>query len=141
MKKLNMKTWALVALVVSGVAFAAAGTIGSIDQMARWMKGGQYVGSTASSGNFVSKSLGASLVFAFPADGGPQDSPAITVTGASIGDPCFVGAQPHVTAGIITQFGCFVSAADTVKIHQAPGTSTTASIADAGFYVRVISSQ
>jgi hypothetical protein len=45
------------------------------------------------------------------------------------------------SGGVITQFGCYVSAADTVKIHQAPGTSTAASIADAGFYVRVISSQ
>lgn len=139
--KNKTKTFGLIFLVVSGVALAATGTIGSIDQMARWMKGGQYVGSTASSSNFISKSLGGSLTFAFPADGGPQDSPAITVTGASIGDPCFVGTQPHVTAGVLTQFGCYVSAADTVKIHQAPGTSTAASIADAGFYVRVISSQ
>lgn len=67
-----------------------------------------------------------------------QDSTGHTVTGALVGDPCFVGAPASPQAN--SNFTCYVSAADTVKVrHCAHGTA--ADPASATYYTRVVSNQ
>lgn len=103
------------------------------------------VGTTTSTGNKVTKMLGGSGTLDFIsatttcnttiADGGTS---AITVTGAAVGDPCFVGAPSSPAAN--SSFTCYVSATDTVTVKQcAAGTASDPS--SGTYYVRVISSQ
>lgn len=56
-----------------------------------------------------------------------RDSSAITVIGAQVNDPCFVGMPATLTAGgtgLHESFTCYVSAADAVKVRAcAAGTA------------------
>lgn len=56
-----------------------------------------------------------------------EDSPGTTVTGAKVGDPCFVGMPETLTAGgtgLHHNFTCYVSAANTIKVRAcAAGTA------------------
>lgn len=90
----------------------------------------------------VSKSLVADVDYDFASSTIVcTDTPAVTLTGAAVGAPCFVGIGPRdggtqiVTAN--STFSCFVDAVDTVKLrHCAVGTA--ANPADAGYVVRVV---
>lgn len=126
------------------LAFAADGPI-PIDGVGRWVKGPLYVGSsTISSGNKITKTLAGSIAFDFASVTITcEDSTGITVTGAATGDPCFVGPPTTISGagtGLHSNFTCYVSAADTVKVrHCAAGTADNP--ASATFRVRVFSSQ
>lgn len=90
----------------------------------------------------INKALVADVDYDFPsATIVCNDSPAVTMTGAVVGAPCFVGIGPRdggtqvLTAN--SNFSCFVDAVDTVKVrHCAAGTA--ANPADAGYVARVI---
>lgn len=133
-------------LLLAGIAWAAAATIGSVDDSARWMKNGFFAGTTAgkTSTNRVSAVYSGSLAFDFASVTITcEDSTGITVTGAVAGDACFVGAPTTISGagtGLHSSFTCYVSAADTVKVrHCAAGTADNP--ASATYYVRVISAQ
>lgn len=126
-------------LLVALVAYAAPV---ELDRVERVMLGGAYVGSsaTASTANKLTRTLAASqsIDFAGVTDV-CEDSPTITVTGATVGDTCNVGTpatMPHANAWVT----CYVSATNTVRVrlcaHGASGNPSAAT-----YYVRVFSSQ
>ena len=128
-------------LLLAGIAWAAAATIGSVDDSARWMKNGFFAGTTAgkTSTNRVSAVYSGSATIDFGASTTTcTDSTGITITGVVAGDACFVG--PPAAIANNSNFTCYVSAADTVKVrHCAAGTLIDP--ASATYYVRVISAQ
>lgn len=70
--------------------------------------------------NRVTRALGASATIDFSSSTvAPALSSSITVTGAQVGDPCFVGV-PSAAAALQAEFSCFVSATDTVKVQFTP---------------------
>jgi hypothetical protein len=84
------------------------------------MKGGMFVGGTAAAGDKVTRTLGNSATIDFTsASTGMALSSSITVTGAKAGDPCFVGV-PTAAAALSAEFGCYVDAADSVKVWFRP---------------------
>lgn len=127
-------------LLFAGAAFA---TINTGDRAGRWILGGLQVGTNATIGtasNLTTRMLapvGQVIDFA-SATITSVDSSAITVTGAQVGDPCFVGAPTTIAAN--TSFTCYVSAADTVKIRYGP-MGTAADPPSGTYFVRVISNQ
>lgn len=139
---MNRRTHVLAFLValVAGVAVAQ-----NVDNFVRHMKGGWQSGTygVRSSTHKVTNALAGSIDYDFAsATIVCNDSPAITVTGAAVGDPCFVGlATP--TGGTFTansNFTCYVSEANTVLVRHCPA-GTAANPADAGYNVRIISNQ
>lgn len=137
----------LLVLLTASIAWAAAATIGGIDETAHWFKAGIFVGpqsTVATAGNRVTRMLSGSATIDFASVTITcEDSSGITVTGAQTGDACFVGAPTTISGagtGLHSSFTCYVSAADTVKVrHCAAGTADNP--ASATFYVRVISAQ
>lgn len=122
----------LAVVLFAAVAFAA-GYTGSYngDNAPRWMKGGFFVGSTATSDtkNRVTKVFGATATVDFTsAYDGVAYSSAITVTGAVVGDRCQVG-MPAAAAALKANFECHVTAADEVKISFQPNDVTAGSAA------------
>lgn len=92
----------------------------------------------------ITRMLGGSLAFDFASVTITcEDSTAITTLGARTGDPCFVGPPTTISGagtGLHSNFTCYVSAADAVKIrHCAAGTADNP--ASATYAFRVISSQ
>lgn len=132
MNRLALVVVALLAFVALGVTY---GKPAAVDFSGRWVKGGLWVGTSTDTANKVTSSLGGSLVFNFPFDAGCQDSPAISVPSASLGDPCMVGATVQADNSAFT---CYVSTSGNVKVRQCP---SLVDAADAGFWVRVVSSQ
>lgn len=138
----SLRIVAIVGLLMAGLAMAAVSTIGNIDQTARWMKSGFFVGtgsqaSTAS--NQVTRVLGASAVIDFASSTIVcTDSSAISVPGAVAGDACSVGAPAAIAAN--STFSCYVSATDNVKVRHCPA-GTAIDPASATYFVRVISGQ
>ena len=124
------------------VAFALPGGVTNIDNGARWMRSGFYATSVDTqviAANRISRVLGASSVIDFAAATiTTVDSTAITVTGAQVGDPCFVG--PPAAVVVNASFTCIVTAADTVKVRFTPA-GTAADPLSGTYFVRVISSQ
>lgn len=142
MRKTSVVLVALAAVaagLVASVAFAAPFVI---DEVARVMNGGFFVHQRAipnASANKVTRMLGGSATIDFVA--GTiicTDSTAITVTGALVGDACFVGGPAAPQAN--STFTCYVSATDNVKVRHCP-VGTAADPASATYYVRVVSSQ
>lgn len=94
--------------------------------------------------NRITRALAASgtIDFAILAAGGCEESSAITVLGARLGDACHVGA-PVLTgadAGVLQgDFTCFVSAADAAKVRFCSGSATGDNPASASFEVRILS--
>lgn len=132
---------ALLALLIASTAWAVAE--GAVDRYSSTRPAhfvqGMYIGPTSinptgSTLNKMTRVLGASATVDFAsAKTGVSESTGITVTGAQAGDPCFVGV-PTAAGALDADFGCYVSAADTVKVTFAPhdvndGSLTTA---DAG---------
>ena len=115
----------------------------------QWFTRGIYIGPEASpnvaatSANQITRTLGGSISFNFASKSITcEDSDAITVTGARVSDPCFVGPPDTLDAGGggNSSFTCYVSAADAVKVrHCAAGTADNPNTAT--FNVRVISAQ
>ena len=123
---------------------------------------GLWVGAASerTADNQVTRTLGGSLTWDFGSVTTTcEDSTGITVTGALAGDPCMAGVDlagaNGIDAGALEDGGfdpsngtdfnnlslsCYVSASDTVKLRLCPG-GTAANPTDAGYWVRVISSQ
>lgn len=139
-----MKTKLLLGLaaLVSLVAVAAPNI--NIDGNARWMRAGfwvmpQTIGGQTVAANKVTRMLGASATIDFAAATiTTVDSSAITVTGAQVGDPCFVG--PPAAVVVNASFTCLVTAADAVKVRFTPA-GTAADPLSGTYFVRVVSSQ
>ena len=116
----------------------------SKDGVVRWMQAGMWVmpqtiGGQTNAANKVTRMLGASSTIDFAAATiTTVDSAAITVTGAQVGDPCFVG--PPAAVVVNASFTCLVTAADAVKVRFTPA-GTIADPLSGTFFVRVISSQ
>lgn len=112
-----------------------------------WFRSGFYVGPAsinppADDTNKVTRMLAGSITFDF-ASGTIvcEDSTGITITGAQVGDPCFVGPPETLTAGgtgLHHNFTCYVSAANTVKV-RACAAGTVDNPGSATFKVRVLS--
>jgi len=140
-----VKRLALFAVLLAGLAFAAAGTITGISDGAQWFKAGFFVGpavTTSTAGNRVDNMLSGSITFDFASVTITcEDSTGITVTGAAVNDPCFVGPPTTISGagtGLHSSFTCYVSAADTVKVrHCAAGTADNP--ASATYTVRLLS--
>lgn len=86
------------------------------------------LGTTTETGNGMTKVLGASATVDFASTySGVVLSSSITVTGARAGDPCFVGV-PTAAAALKAKFGCYVDAADSVKVWFSPEDSTDGTV-------------
>lgn len=120
MKRIPLVVLLSVALV-GGLALAAVPWTNI--NLNQWVKSTFYVGPAATvgtTGNHVKKMLGGSATIDFAsAYSGVELSSGITVTGAAVGDPCFVGV-PSAAAALKAKFGCYVSATDTVKVWFSP---------------------
>jgi hypothetical protein len=102
---------------------------------------GLYLGaaSTWSSTSVLTESLGATTSFVFPDDGGCQESSAVTITGAAVGDVCLLGH--NVTApNVGGSYSCYVSATNAAKVRFCP-VAAAFTPADAGFVLRTFSNQ
>lgn len=120
---------------------AHAQTVGSIDTTTRYLKAGFYSGNgIVATANVVTNVYAGSLTFDFANTTIQcEDSSAITVTGAQVGDPCFVGIDSATVNAAHSSFTCF-ALANAVKIRHCPaGTATNPT--EAVFRVRVISSR
>ena len=140
-----MKRLALFLVLLSTLALAAAGTITGMTEGAQWFKSGFFVGpaaTTTTAANRIDNVLAGSITFDFASVTITcEDSTGITVAGAAVNDPCFVGPPTTISGagtGLHSSFTCYVSAADTVKVrHCAAGTADNP--ASATYTVRVIS--
>ncbi len=89
--------------------------------------------------NRITRSLGASATIDFAsATITTVDSTAISVPGARVGDPCFVG--PPAAVVVNASFTCIVTATDQVKVRFSPA-GTAADPLSGSFTVRVFSAQ
>lgn len=73
-----------------------------------------------------------------------NDSAGQTITGAQVGDPCFVGMPTTLTGagtGLSATFTCYVSAANTVVLRHCPVGVAADDPASATYFFRVISQQ
>ena len=137
---------ALALALFSLVAFAAPNV--DIDGNVRWMRAGfwvmpQTIGGQTIAANKVTRMLGASATIDFASVTITCTDSAVTVTGAQVGDPCFVGPPATITGagtGLNSSFVCYVSAANTVQVRHC-GAGTADDPASATYFVRVISSQ
>lgn len=99
-----------------------------------WFTSGVYIGPSSSNptldtGNKISRALGASATIDFAASTASLVlSSSITVTGAQAGDPCFVGV-PTAAAALKAEFGCYVDAANSVKVWFVPQDFTYGQVA------------
>jgi len=127
-----------------------AGAVAAATQYTRILNlqvaGRSLLGTTTETGNVITKALGGSASLDFAAAASRcEDLPAdagITVVGASVGDPCFVGVPASVVtadAGAESQFSCYVSEANAVRVRFC--TNSYENPAAETYYVRVISSQ
>ena len=139
MKRLALFAAGLLALVV------IAAPPMTIDQTARWVKGGLYIGSSSASAldkNRINSTITVDVDYDFAsATIVCNDTPAQTATGVRKGDPCFVGIGPRDGGVQVTTansvFDCYSDADDTAKLrHCAVGTA--ANPADAGYVLRFI---
>lgn len=115
----------ILGLLIAAVAWAA--TYSGIDELPRYLKGGVFVGSgaTSSSANKVATMKRCTLVYDFPsipatgAGSACQDSAAATCTGVVFGDQLLLGVDqvpPVASTNNGTMPMPFVSAADAVKV-------------------------
>ena len=135
----NFKRAAVAILLVGSVAFAAAL---DIQQVAQVFRAGFWSGTTAAktAGNKVTGMYEASATIDFAAVTTTcADSSAITVTGAQVGDPCFVGIDSATVNAANSSFTCYALANEVKVRHCAAGTATDPT--SATYRVRVISSR
>lgn len=121
MKKISVIALALVATV-------AFGAVAYTRILNLYVTSKLLVGN-ATEANAITKSLSGSATVDFSsAYSGVALSNSITVTGARAGDPCFVGV-PTAAAALKAKFGCYVDAADSVKVWFSPENKTTGQVA------------
>ena len=132
--------FALLSMAV--LLMAAVPVITDIAATGRGFKGGILVSKTLASPttNVVTNILaGAATIDFASATTTCADSSGITVTGAQTGDRCSAAPPAAVATGNGT-FSCYVSAADTVKVHFCPA-GTAFDPASGTYGVTVISHQ
>lgn len=137
MRKLGLAVVAVALFAVS--AHAAALTLHYIAQSFR---GGAFFGITASktSGNILKGAYEASASIDFGSVTITcEDSAAITVTGAQVGDPCFVGIDSATVNAANSSFTCYALANQVKVRHCSHGSASNP--AEAVYRVRVISSR
>lgn len=114
----------ILGLLIAAVAWAA--TYSGIDELPRYLKGGVFVGSgaTSSSANKIATMKRCTLVYDFPsipatgAGSACQDSAAATCTGVVFGDQLSMGVDQVPPANLNGAFPVpYVSAADAVKVR------------------------
>lgn len=146
-------------LFIIALALTAAGAFALSDARVElvntiwptWFQSGLYVGTASTNPpsdtkNKITKTLGASIDYNFAASTILcLDSASVTVTGASKGDPCFVGVESstlYTDGGSLVNgtFSCVVTAANTAVVRYCPA-GTADNPGDAGFSLRVISNQ
>ena len=135
----NFKRAAVVVLLVGSVAYAADLTI---QWSAQVFRAGFWSGATASktAGNKVTGAYAGSVTYDFGESTIEcDDSSTITLTGAQVGDPCFVGIDDQGAAAVNSSFTCYAVANGAVVRHCPAGTASNP--LDAGYRVRVISSR
>lgn len=142
---------AIVALLVAGSALAIQQLDLNLSPRLQVLTGGLLVGRLADNfsdtrinQNRETRSLGGQITWDVAnATIVCEDSPAITIAGAQVGDPCFVGIPATLTAGgtgLHHSFTCYVSAANAVKV-RACAAGTADNPGSVTYNVRVISSQ
>lgn len=108
------------AILAGGVAYAINVDYNPISV---WNQGGVWtmpasLGAQLTTTNKVTRSLAGSETFDFANTTiACEDSTGVTVTGAQVGDTCHVGLPAAPGNG---SFTCYVSAANTVKVHFCP---------------------
>lgn len=135
-------------LAFAGLAYAASEKVEREGgQFPIFFNKGIYVGPDSPNpandvNNKVGRMLGASVTIDFASSTITcRDSTAISVLGAQVNDPCFVGMPATLTAGgtgLHESFTCYVSAADNVKIRACPA-GTADDPGNVTYKVRVIS--
>jgi hypothetical protein len=94
--------------------------------------------------NAVTRSLSGSTAYDFASSTIEcEDTPAMALTGALVGDACHVGFTNNVAGtgtGLNRAFDCYVSAAGFVKVRACP-VGTVDDPPDAGFVFRLFSVQ
>jgi hypothetical protein len=147
MKKTTIVLGVVLATLLATVVWAAVPP--NKDQGPRWMAGGMWVmppsqAANTTTANKVTRMLAFSSTIDFAsATITCRDSSAISVPGAQVGDPCFVGMPATLTAGgtgLHESFTCYVSAADNVKV-RACAAGTADDPASVTFRGQVISTQ
>lgn len=131
-----MKRLSLVAVFLLGITALAAT---QFTRLLNLQVSGKTLLGSATEANAITHSYSGSAVVDFASRTITcEDSTAITVTGAVVGDACHVGtpAAPAVNS----TFTCYVSAADAVRVRHCPA-GTASDPASATYFVRVISAQ
>ena len=127
-------------LVGAGAAFAINVDFNPIPV---WNQGGIWVmpsslGAQITATNKVTRMLAGSETFDFANTTIVcEDSTGVTVTGAQVGDTCHVGLPAAPGNG---SFTCYVSAANTVKVHFCPA-GTAVNPASQAYTTRLTSNQ
>lgn len=151
MKKIATLIAAL-AVVITGVVYAQNVQQIELDvsQRVKVYTGGLLIGPTSLlttnasiNANRITRSLGTSATIDVASTGtlACSDSAAITLVGAKVGDPCFVGlpaTQPTNGSGT---FLCVATAADQIKLRFCNPSAGALDPSSATFYFRVLSSQ
>lgn len=135
----NFKKAAIAVLLAGSVAYAADLTI---QWSAQVFRSGFWSGATAAktAGNKVTGVYEGSVTTDFANTTIQcEDSDAITVTGAQVGDPCFVGIDSATVNAAHSHFSCYALANQAKVRHCPAGTATNP--AEAVYRVRVISSR
>ncbi len=142
----TLKIFAVLAVVALAALAITTNPIGNIDETARWLKGGAYVSTAAAfnTNNQVHNILAGSLDFDYgaltAASGCVAASNTVTVTGATLADPCFVSADEQAADAGTVAYKCNVTAANTVTVWACP-VGLNANPLDAGHRLWVISNQ
>lgn len=137
----HLKLFILLAVAtLATVVLAQSNGLINIDFAPRLTQGGLYIGNLggAASTNRITQAFAGSVTHDFvSATITCADSAAITLTGAKVGDSCFVGLN---AAPGNANFTCYVSALNTVLVHFCPA-GTAVDPASQVFNVRVFSAQ
>ncbi len=149
---MNKKRFAvLAALLFGGAALAVTGSI-AVNYGSQWIQGTLFVGSTATTANGVTRMLGQTCDCDFPSIPTQYswtcDNPC-AVTNAKLGDPCEVGAikaspdDGGSAFNVNSDPRCVVVSNGVVRVsvHNLLGDAGALDLPDAGYMVRVISSQ
>ena len=135
------KTTTLLFVLAASLAFGAT----QFTRILNALVLGETLIGTTDEANAITRSLAGSFDFNFGEETIEcEDTPAITMTGALVGDACEVGIPAFDVSdggnGLNSHFDCYVSAAGAVKIrHCAIGTATDPP--DAGYTFRLFSVQ
>lgn len=142
----TLKIFAVLAVVALAALAITTNPIGNIDETARWSKGGLYISTAAAfnTNNQIHNVLAGSLDFDFgvltAAAGCIAASNTVTVTGATLADPCLVSVDEQAADAGTVAYKCSITAANTATVWACP-VGLTANPLDAGHRIWVISNQ